>query len=243
MLGRRPRLPEDRWRWLIGNHPILASLSPEEAAELRRLTEMFLRRVSLEGRDGCDLTADMSAVIAVQACLPILRLGMRWYRGWKSVVVVPRAFREEQWSVDRAGVIHEWTESEEGVAWERGPVVLGWDGVEDSGWGTGYNVVIHEAAHKLDMGDGVVDGRPPLHRDMDPRVWQEVCADAYTAMKANRAGRGIDRYALESDAEFFAVLSETFFERPRFLRRALPAVYGLYANFYRQDPATRTVRR
>jgi len=217
-------LPPDTWRWLVEDHPILAGLTAEELATLREMSTVFLHEKAFEGADGLELDAAMREVIAVQACLPILHLGMEWYDNWKTVVVVPDVFVEEHTSFDAAGVVHEWDEDKSGESWDTGPVLLSWKDVEASGWGDGYNVIIHEAAHRLDLGDGDVNGTPALHAGMDSQEWKAVFTDAYQDLKrrARRQKRGlkIDPYAIEDAGEF-------------------PDVYRLLSAFYRQDPIRR----
>ena len=236
-------LPADTWRWLVEDHPILSGLGKEELAALRELSTVFIHEKVFEGADGLELDPAMREVIAVQACLPILHLGLEWYEGWKTIVVVPDVFVEEHTSFDAAGVVHEWDEDNSGESWDTGPVLLSWKDVEASGWGDGYNVIIHEAAHRLDLLDGEVNGRPSLHAGMDPGEWLRVFTHAYQDLKrkAGRKKRGlkIDPYAVEDDAEFFAVTSEYFFERPTLLSREYPDVYRLLSAFYRQDPGRR----
>ena len=236
----------DRWLWLLENHPILAGFCEKELALLRQQTMLFLHEKIFEAAEGLELNEDMRSVIAVQACLPVLNLGLDWYENWKTVVVVPGQFIQELSEVDRAGVVHEWEEDNSGESWERGPVVLSWRDVEDSGWGDGYNVVIHEAAHKLDGLDGALNGRPALHQEMSPGEWLEVFSAAFQEFKCRlqtKKRQDIDSYAAEDDAEFFAVMSEIFFERPRLLLRRYPEVYRLLGEFYRQDPAKRLGHR
>jgi Mlc titration factor MtfA (ptsG expression regulator) len=120
--------------------------------------------------------------------------------------------------------------------------------IEASGWGDGYNVVIHEMAHKLDGRDGSYDGCPPLHPGMDYGAWREAFSEAYGSLRSSlerprrpgsgRAKRGsrIDSYAAESPDEFFAVACEYFFERPALLDSEYPAVYAQLALFFRRDP-------
>jgi Mlc titration factor MtfA (ptsG expression regulator) len=236
----RSGLPDERWGWLLEQHPILCSLNPAERLRLRELTAEFLKRIRFEAR--LDLTEDMRAVVAVQACLPVLELGLRAYHGLKTVVIVPREFTQDIEEVDVAGVVHEWQEESSGEAWEGGPLVLSWEDVEASGWGEGYNVVIHEAAHCLDMSDGAFNGRPALPPGMSAARWQEVFSAAYQSLRSRgrrRRRSGIDPYAAEDDAEFFAVASEHFFETPRVLLEEFPEVYRLLSGYYRQDPAAR----
>ncbi len=240
---RNGLLPDDVWDSLLDEHPILDGLSGEELAELRRLVALFTHEKSFEGADGLELTDFMKAVISLQSCLPVLKLGLEWYDNWKAVVVVPDVFVGEHSEVDRAGVAHEWAEDQSGGSWDSGPVVLSWTDVEASGWGDGYNVVIHEAAHRLDLLDGEVNGRPALHDGMSVTEWRDVFSRAFTELGRNsRRGRRrprIDPYAMESDSEFFAVSSEYFFEQPRVLLAEYPDVYRLLSLFFRQDTAAR----
>jgi Mlc titration factor MtfA (ptsG expression regulator) len=236
-------LPADTWTWLVEDHPILAGLSGAELSSLREMSTVFLHEKVFEGADGLELDQGMREVIAVQACLPILHLGIEWYENWKTIVVVPDVFVEEHTAFDAAGVVHEWDEDQSGESWDEGPVLLSWKDVEASGWGEGYNVIIHEAAHRLDMMDGEVNGCPALHKEMNPDEWRQVFTTAYKDLKrkAGRSKRGlkIDVYAIEDDGEFFAVTSEYFFERPVVLSREYPDVYRLMSAFYKQDPGRR----
>jgi Mlc titration factor MtfA (ptsG expression regulator) len=240
---REHLLPPDTWRWLVEDHPILARLPAGDLATLRELSTVFLHEKVFEGADGLDLDSAMQEVIAVQACLPILHLGLEWYENWKTIVVVPDVFVEEHAAFDAAGVVHEWDEDESGESWDTGPVLLSWKDVEASGWGDGYNVIIHEAAHRLDLLDGEVNGRPSLHPGMDPEEWHRVFLAAYGDLRrrARRRRRGlkIDPYAIEDPGEFFAVTSEYFFEQPDTLGREYADVYRLLSAFYRQDPRRR----
>jgi MtfA peptidase len=232
-------LPPDVWTWLLEDHPILDGLTAEELNALRNLSSLFLHDMIFEAADGIELTSPMREVISVQACLPILHLGLDWYESWKTIVVVPDVFVEEHTTYDKAGVAHEWDEDNSGESWDEGPVVLSWKDVEASGWGDGYNVIIHEAAHRLDLLDGEVNGRPELHEGMDPGEWHDVFSRSFEDLK-KKTGRKkhrskIDSYAVEDDAEFFAVTSEYFFERSEILVTEYPDVYRLLAAFYRQD--------
>jgi Mlc titration factor MtfA (ptsG expression regulator) len=209
---------------------------------LKDLVVLFLEKKTFEAADGLQMAASMKAVIALQACVPILNLGLRWYRNWKTIVVVPKRFAQYRRRVDRAGVVHEWSEVDLGQSWDRGPVVLSWEDVEVSGWADGFNVVIHEAAHRLDLLDGAVNGRPELHREMSPKLWQDTFMQAFQDLERRihmRKPTVIDSYAATSPGEFFAVLSELFFEIPRKLKAEYPEVYGQLVQFYRQDPSQR----
>lgn len=239
---QRVAIPADLWEAVLAQMPILEGLSGEEAARLRELSLLFLSEKSFEATEGIELDEGMRLVIAVQACLPILHLGLDWYDGWSAVIVYPAEFVPEREEMDEAGVVHHRREPLGGEAWERGPVILSWEDVESSGWRDGYNVVIHELTHKLDMLNGDPNGFPPLHAGMDPQAWSTAFGAAYADMlRRDEAGEEtpIDPYALETPGECFAVFSEYFFERPDILHGEYPAVYAQLAAFYRQDPLSR----
>jgi Mlc titration factor MtfA (ptsG expression regulator) len=170
----------------------------------------------------------------------VLNLGLDYYRGWVEVIVYPDEFVAEYEYVDEAGVAHHIEEPMTGESWERGPVIISWADVQEAGYG--YNVVIHEFAHKLDMLNGEPNGFPPLHADMQRAAWAEAFTQAYDDFCGRvdtRLDIVMDEYAAESPAEFFAVASETFFEAPAAMKDAYPDVYAQLARFYRQDPAAR----
>lgn len=238
--ARRPS-PHD-WEAATAGLPVLSGLSPAERARLQELAVLFLHAKSLEPVAGLELTEPMRLRIAALAALPVLGLDIDYYRGFYSVVIYPGSFRarHEHWEED--GTVHQVEQELAGEAWERGPVILSWEEVEASLELDGFNVVIHECAHKLDMLTGATNGLPPLHRGMQVRAWSEAFGAAYENLQ-RRAQAGeqteLDPYAAESPAEFFAVASEAFFELPHLLREVYPAVYEQLLAFYRQDPASR----
>ncbi len=185
----------------------------------------------------------MAVAIAAQACLPVLRLGLQPYDGFVGIVVHPDEVRVRREFVDDDGIVHEYDDVLAGEAMEGGPVMLSWRDVSEAGesaqWG--YNVVVHEFAHVLDMGDGVADGMPPL-ATAERRAPLAGGADRPTTKtSATRVDAGedtvLDPYGAESPEEFFAVASEAFFVAPQAMRAEHPALYALLAGYYRQDPA------
>ena len=184
----------------------------------------------------------MRLLIALQACLPILHLGLDWYEGWYAVIVYPGEFVPKREWIDDDGVVWSSAEPMSGEAWEQGPIILSWADVEAGRERDGYNVVIHELAHKLDMRDGAANGCPPLHRSMSHSAWAEAFGHAYRDLSRRvEAGEDttIDPYATASPAELFAVCSEVFFELPHLLANEYPAVYGQLSEVCRQVPAQR----
>jgi Mlc titration factor MtfA (ptsG expression regulator) len=202
---------------------------------------VFLHEKHFEPVRGMTLDAAQSLRIAALACLPILELGMDAYRGFASVVVHPDEFivRDREYE-DEDGVVHTGDDVLSGESWEQGPVVLAWSEVEASGRGEGYNVVVHEFVHKLDMLSGEADGVPPLHSGMRVPEWVAAFDAAYEDLVA-QLERGmdpwLDPYAAEDPAEFFAVCAEMFFDLPERFRQEYPDVYVQLARFFKQDPA------
>ena len=239
---RRNALPEAAWRTVVSALPLLRGLADEELARLRELVVLFLHEKEVVAAGGYAMGEAVRLKIAAQACLPILNLGLDYYAGWVSVIVYPDAFVPEHEYTDEAGVVHLVRDPMIGESWERGPVVLSGADVERSGEHDGVNVVIHEFVHKLDMLNGAPDGFPPLHRGMDSAAWSRAFSGAFDDFSVKvKSGEEtvIDPYAAESPAEFFAVMSEVFFEVPHTLRREYPEVYRQMAAFFRQDPAGR----
>ncbi|EIL92007.1 hypothetical protein UU7_11999 [Rhodanobacter spathiphylli B39] len=238
LVARRP-IAEGLWRDALRRCGAARRLGASDQASLRVLVTLFLERKSLEPVEGLHLDDADRVLLATQACLPILKLGLDWYDGWHSIIVYPRAFSPQRERVDDAGVVHRSRDILAGEAWSRGPVILSWDDVQAIGRRPGHNVVVHEMAHKLDMLNGDADGFPPLHRRMDRRAWAQAFTSAWAQLtEARHHGieLPIDPYGLESHAEFFAVLSEQFFEAPAALREHLPDVYRQLEQFYRQHP-------
>jgi Mlc titration factor MtfA (ptsG expression regulator) len=230
------------WRATLERYAFSRALDAHERARLRELVALFLHEKSIHGAGGMVLDDTVRLAIAVQACMLVLNLGLESYRGWVEIIVYPDEFVAEYEYVDEAGVSHNVHEPISGESWLRGPVILSWADAEEAGRGTSYNVVIHEFAHKLDMLNGEANGFPPLHADMAREAWADAFTSAYADF-CDRVDSGIDveldEYAAETPAEFFAVMSEAFFECPRVVRRAYPEVYAQLAQFYRQDPLAR----
>jgi Mlc titration factor MtfA (ptsG expression regulator) len=242
---QRSSLDEGLWRTVVARYPFTRALTPEERASLRERVVLFLHEKSIVGAGGLALRDEMRICIAAQACMLILNLDLDYYRGWVEVIVYPDEFVAEYEYVDEDGIAHRVEAPMTGESWLEGPVILSWADAELRGGETGYNVVIHEFAHKLDMLNGDANGFPPLHAGMDRTAWSRVFGAAYEDFKGRverREPSEIDGYAAEHPAEFFAVLSEAFFETPRAVLGEYADVYGQLAAFYRQDPAARLER-
>ncbi|WP_172150005.1 MULTISPECIES: zinc-dependent peptidase [Pseudomonas] len=247
ILARHP-ITATTWAEVRRRLPLLDGLSDSEEQRLRESAVLFLHDKHLSALPGVELDAIDRLTLAAQAELPLLHLAeLDWYQGFHEIVLYPDDFVSPQRHRDASGVVHEWDAAHSGEAWQQGPVILAWPGVQTSGGWDGYNLVIHELAHKLDMLNGDANGLPPLHRSMRVKDWASAMQSAYDAMNAQldadpHADTAIDAYAAENPAEFFAVTSEYFFSAPDLLAEAFPAVYAQLALFYRQDPLARLQR-
>jgi len=240
----RAAVDEELWEKVVSRFAFLRALTPGEKRHLHDLTQRFLGSKQISGAAGLQLTDEMRTVIAAQACLLILNLSLDYYQGWVEVIVYPGDFMPRHEYTDEDGVVHVEREPMQGEAWLQGPVILSWEAAAELENNLGVNVVIHEFAHKLDMLNGEPNGFPPLHDDMSREAWLQDFTSAYQDFCV-RVDRGedtaIDPYAAENPAEFFAVLSEVFFETPQVLRRAYPKVYRQLSRFYCQDPVVRVM--
>jgi Mlc titration factor MtfA (ptsG expression regulator) len=233
-------IPDVLWHEVVSQLPFIASLPASDLDRLRVMTQAFLAEKEFSSTGGLELDDTMMLTIAVQACLPILNLGLEWYDDWVGIVVYPDEFVIPRSIADETGVVHEYDELASGEAWGGGPVLVSWNDVKMAG--SGYNVVIHEFVHKIDMRNGDADGIPPMpaaHRES----WQTVLHAAYDDFceeldAADEAGldTAIDPYAAEHPGEFFAVLAEAFFETPIVIKNRYPELYDAFARFFRCDP-------
>jgi len=223
--------------------PLCAGLTESELAELARLAERLAGSKSITAIAPLQWLEPMANLLFLQMALPVLALGEAGLAGWQEIIVYPQPFLVRQEWHDPIGLVHEGESLLSGQARRDGPLILSWPDVKTSAQRLdGWNVVIHEVAHKLDMLNGEANGFPPLHKGMDRHAWAHDWSSAY-----NRFCRGVDAgvddwldpYAAEHPAEFFAVLSEAFFECPHQVRQDFPTLYRHLSQFYRQDPAQR----
>ena len=239
---QRHAIPEPLWTAVLQAYPFIARRSEPDRATLRRLSSLFLARKRFHGAQGLVVDDLMAVMIAAQACLPVLRLGLSHYDGFVGVVVQPDEVLARRTVVDEDGVVHEYDEPLTGEAMAGGPVMLSWRDVRDAGdlQDLAYNVVIHEFAHVLDMQDGDADGVPLLHSAQARADWIAVLDaefDQFIQAVDNGHDTLLDPYGATAPEEFFAVASEAFFVMPEALAAEHPRLYRLLAGFYRQDPA------
>jgi Mlc titration factor MtfA (ptsG expression regulator) len=267
----KPQIPDILWRDCVGRLPFLRTLSAGELTRLKALSETLLATKTITGAGELEVTDEIAVLISAQACLLVLNLTLDLYNDMSGIIVYPSAFIVPHSEMDDAGVLHEWREPLSGEAVQAGgAVVLSWEDVETAHTAAdGYNVVIHEFAHKIDMSRGNANGCPPFlatyHHDIEACLWQQAFSAAYADLSlrvdlldrqlpddfdpdrpadvahynALFAALPMDPYAAKHPAEFFAVASEVFFVRPQPLAADYPEIYRLLAQYYRQDTLAR----
>lgn len=244
---RRRALDEpfpDSWRRAIERRwTTWGLLSPDERSRLEQLVKVFVAETRWEAAQGFLVTDEMRVVIAAQACLLVLELGIDSYRHVASIIVHPRTVVLRGQRRMAGGMMSDAPFAISGQAHHRGPVLLAWStaAFEARHPERGHNVVLHEFAHQLDMLDGTVDGTPPLTDPAERQRWIDVCTVEFERLR--RGEEGIMRdYGAVDPGEFFAVATETFFTRPVDLLVQKAELYDVLRNFYRQDPAERVNR-
>ena len=241
---QRRSISDELWRACIAELSFVAARPAEQQERLRRMASLFLDRKEFTGAQGFVVTDGIALTVAVQACLPVLELGLDHYDGFVGIVMHGDAVVAAREVIDKDGIVHAYDEELAGEAMEGGPLMLSWadvlPGTRADTPATAYNVVIHEFAHVLDMRDGQADGIPLLGSSAQRRAWGEVLMADYDRF-CERVVCGyetvLDPYAAEALDEFFAVSSEAFFVTPQALKEEQPATYRLLMSYYRQDPA------
>lgn len=245
-LGTRPAsIAPALWQATLAHYPFLARRPAADQAQLHTLASRFLAQKEFSGAHGLTVTDEMAVAIAAQACLPVLHLSLKLYDDFKGIVVHPGAMLARRETTDAAGVVHRYSEVLAGEAMQGGPVTLSWQDVAASGElaERGYNVVIHEFVHKIDMRDGSANGCPPLPSRAAYAAWRAVMLPAYEAFceqvtMAERFGGAppwLDAYAATHPAEFFAVTAEAYFmNRARFAQDFAPLA-ALFDAFFQPN--------
>ena len=241
--ARRELLAEpfpQAWLPLVQRLPFYRALDERGQQRIRDDLRVLVAEKEWEGCGGLEMTDEIKVTIAAQASLLLLNIEHEYFKHVDSILVYPSAYKTAP-QRDASGVVRE-GQTNLGEAWRRGPVVLAWDatvrGAIDPD--DGHNLVLHEFAHKLDMLDGVADGTPPLDSKDQLGEWVRVMSAEFHALRdAAQDGRAtvMDSYGATNPAEFFAVATECFFEKPRMLAERHPSLYACLKGYYHQDPA------
>ncbi len=237
----RRAIPDELWHLTLARFPFLAERDAQDVAQLRELTTLFLAAKEFHGANGLAVTDGMAVAIAAQACLPALRLGLHWYDGFVGLVVHEDAVVAAREVEDASGIVHRFDEELSGEAMSGGPIMLAWRDVDDAAesakWG--YNVVVHEFAHVIDMRAAITSDVQNAKPDTERGAWILAFADEYDRFcAAVDAGEHtfLDPYGAEALEEFFAVSAEAFFVAAAHLQLEYAKVYELLTAIFRQDP-------
>ena len=246
-LRATPLAPE-AWATIDRNVPYTRRLDARTRRELEGLVQVFLAEKRFEGCGGLELTDEIRLTIAAQACILLLHRETDVYPGLETILVYPHGYRVPRLPLERVpgGVI----DPDDGsgrpragqMSWKQGLIVLAWDHVrtETHDVPRGRNLVMHEFAHQIDSEDGAMDGAPPLGTRKRYERWAEVLGAEYEEL-SRRLQEGLETdirdYGATNPMEFFAVVTEQFFEDPQAMKRSHPRLYEELSAFYKQDPA------
>jgi Mlc titration factor MtfA (ptsG expression regulator) len=238
---RERAIPDELWLATLDRFPFLKFRPLADLLRLRQMATLFLAQKQYTAVNGLVLTDEIAVAVAAQACVPVLQLGLDCYDGMVGIVLQPDEVVAQRRWIDEDGVAHEGEEVLAGEAMPGGPVMLSWRDVADAGThaADGYNVVIHEFVHVIDMRNGAADGMPPLPDAAARQRWAAVMTRAHAALcQAVEADQPtwLDPYACNGLEEFFAVSAEAFFVAPHDLHAGHPEVYALLRDFFGQDP-------
>ncbi|AFJ46628.1 DgsA anti-repressor MtfA [Shimwellia blattae] len=224
--------------------PLLSTLTTQETSRLITLATKFLRHKRLIPLQGLELTPLQRARIALLFALPVLELGIESLDGFHDVLIYPAPFLvDDEWQ-DDIGLVHTRRVVQSGQSWQQGPVVLNWLDIQDSFDASGFNLIIHEVAHKLDMRNGACASGIPQIPFSEVASWEHALHAAMDHIQdeidqVGETGASIDAYAATDPAECFAVLSEYFFSAPTLFAPRFPVLWQHFCRFYGQDPLRR----
>ncbi len=239
-LKHRPFPP--LWNAVIENNlPIYLRLSPAERRRLQGHIQVFLAEKQFIGCGGLQVTEEMKLIVAAVSCLLLLNEREKYFPKLRSILVYPSAYIVNETASIGNYVVEERRVARLGESWTTDQVVLSWEQVKQdtANWKDGHNVVLHEFAHQLDQEDGRAEGVPILQHNSDYANWAQVMTEEYQQL-CNDVERGVNTvmnsYGATNPAEFFAVATETFFEKPHQLLKNHPALYEQLQRYYQLDP-------
>ena len=233
--------PEGWARLLEENIQVYRHLPTPLRFQLRKLIKQFLHQKHFTGAGGLEITDEIRVTIAAEACMLILNRTSRVYPALRYIIVYPSSFVVERDHANEAGVVDHHPRGLLGESWQNGKVILAWDSVlhGSRNFLDGQNVVLHEFAHQLDSETGSANGAPLLGGASSYSTWAAVLSGEFKELQAHsRRGRRslMDHYGATNPAEFFAVATETFFEKPRQMAREHRELFQTLKSYYRIDP-------
>lgn len=222
------------------NLPLYHRLPDEMKSQLHGLVNVFLAEKNFIGCGGQEINDEVKVTIAAQACMLLLNRKPRFFPKLKTIYVYPHTYVARGLTND-SGIMIEGKSVRLGESWQNGPVVLAWDSITGGARNIqdGRNVVLHEFAHQLDQEDGAADGAPILENRSAYRTWAAVLGEEYDNLhtKSRKRRRSVIRkYGATNPAEFFAVATEAFFEKPKQMHKRCPDLYEELKSYYRLDP-------
>ena len=232
----------DEWVKIIRKNVPLYNRIPETLKkQLHGLINIFLAEKNFEGCGGLEITDEIKVTIATQACILLLNRKTSYFRKLHTILVYPHTYIAKTISSNDR-IIIEGHDARLGESWQNGPVVLAWDSVTGgtSNIHDARNVVIHEFAHQLDQEDGSADGAPILEKRSRYITWAKVLSEEYETLqreKEKHIRSVLNKYGATNPAEFFAVATETFFEKPKQMKKKHQELYDELRNYYKLDPA------
>ena len=230
------------WNAIVENNlPIYSSLSPVERRRLQGHIQVFLAEKQFIGCGGLQVTEEMKLIIAAVACLLLLNERGKYFPKLRSILVYPSTYFVNETTYTENYIVEERRVARLGESWTNDQLVLSWEQVKQDtrNWMDGHNVVLHEFAHQLDQEDGKAEGVPILQANSDYNLWAQVMTEAYQQLcyDVQRGAKTVmDSYGATNPAEFFAVATETFFEKPQQLLKKHPALYEQLQRYYQLDP-------
>ncbi len=239
---RAKPIPTEWPKWIANNFALWNRIPEDERSEILTRIHVFLAEKNFEGCNGLEVTDEMRVTIAAQACLFLLHRKHDYYPSLLSILVYPEPFVTEMAEIDEAGVVTEVAKDQAGQTWSQGSLILAWDEVVEGGrdLSDGFNVVLHEFTHQLDLENGDIDGVPYLNSNEAYAKWIDTFGAALDAFRDdldNGKRTFLDPYGAEHPCEFFAVAVESFFEEPKDFKRAHPDLYEELRAYFQQDPA------
>jgi len=229
----------DEWKQIIQkNVPLYNRLPDSLKQQLHGLVNVFLAEKKFEGCGGLEITNEIKVTIAAQACMLLLNRKVKYFPKLRSILVYPHTYAAKEVSSDGT-VIIDGQSVRLGESWQNGPVVLAWDSVTGGTMNIAdaRNVVLHEFAHQLDQEDGTADGAPILEHRSSYIAWARVLSQEYETLQKKKHRKSImNKYGATNPAEFFAVATETFFEKSKQMKKRHPELYDELKNYYKLDP-------
>ncbi len=229
------------WQVIVERRlPFLQKLDEAEQKQLHDMIKLFVAKKNFYGCGGLEINDDIRVTIAAEACLLLLNRNTGVYPALKHILVYPSAFKVDRQQHNPDGTVSQIQSGLLGESWDNSKVILSWDDVEHGieNFNDGHNVVLHEFSHQLDSEDGSANGAPILKKN-SCQVWAKVLSTEFEALvkaSENHDKAVMDYYGATNPAEFFAVATEVFFEKPQQMSNKHPELYNEFKTYYCVDP-------